>query len=96
MQPTFDAGDRVRTQSGAAATVIRPNRLDADKSVLWPDRWGQLPVNRTSGNGVCLRNDTFQRVTPPPPPPHRRRLPEPNPSLNPNIQPSGTPEGPTR
>ena len=96
MQPTLTAGDRVQTPSGDPATMIRPNRLDPDKSIIWPDRWGQLPKNLNNGPGMCLRNDTLKQLTPPPAlPPHRRPV-TPNPSLHPNIQPSRQPEGPTR
>lgn len=96
MQPTLTAGDRVQTPSGDSATMIRPNRLDPDKSIIWPDRWGQLPKNLNNGPGMCLRNDSLKRITPTPTPQQRRQPVAPSPSLNPTIQPSRPPEGLTR
>ena len=95
MEPTLAAGDRVLTPNGDPATVIRPNRLDANKSIIWPERWGRLPQNLTNGPGMCLHNDSLKRLAPTPTPPRRRPV-APNPSLNPTIQPSRPPEGLTR
>ena len=95
MQPALSAGDRVHTLSGDPATVIRPNRLDPDKSIIWPDRWGHLPTNLSNGPGMCLRNDTLQRL-PPTPPQTLGGLVAPNPSLTPNVQHNGPTKGVTR
>jgi hypothetical protein len=95
MQSRFTPGDRVRTTTGDPATVIRSNRLDPDKSVIWPDRWGQLPKDLNNGPGMCLRNDTLRRLAPPSAP-QRRQSAAPNPSLGRHLQPIRPPEGLTR
>lgn len=87
-------GDRVRTPNSGDATVIRPNRLDPDSWIVWPDSWGRCPANTTNGPGMSLRARNLSRLEPPQP---RQPPRQPNASLARTAHPTIPPrQGPTR
>lgn len=87
-------GDRVRTANSGEATVIRPNRLDPDSWIVWPDTWGRRPVNTDDGPGMSQRAASLTRLETAVTSTQPRR---PNPSLVATAQPQRpTPEGPAR
>lgn len=92
--PPLTPGDRVRTANSGEAIVLRPNRLDPDSWIVWPDSWGRRPVDIGDGPGMSQRATTLTRLESGVAPTRPRR---PNPSLVANAQPQrSTPEGPTR
>lgn len=69
-------GDRIRTFTGHLGVVLRPNRLDHESLIVWPDTWGRPPVNTTDGPGMSLHHTSLTllttapaKTTPPPPNP---------------------------
>lgn len=59
-------GDRITTFTGDQGVVLRHNRLDKQSLIIWPDKWGRLPVNTNNGAGLSLHQSNLTVTDPAP------------------------------